>query len=566
MKLSCLLPILRTMIPYTIPLTATLSRMPLHGLLSLLVMILLLLNPLLPARAQRFTRSELPTTVTTPWEITYGSDHYLWVTESGGIVSRIHPVSGEKTTVYTAPDYFPGSPKEQSPLCIKPNIGVGTLGLALHPHFTDKATPYIYYLYSYNSGTLNTPATRFKIKRLTWDATISAVTADSDIVLNISTGYDHLGGRMMIIQQDSMPYLYLTVGDNGLSETNLPACYEPQSTNPNNWAQDPTTKNGKIHRFHLDGSIPIDNPIAGNSFYTRGHRNSQGLMYNSMRNIIYNIEHGDRSDDEINILHKGMNYGWKYVRGYHADNNYPGEAEFVKNYKPDPRIANDSLVESFYSFCASPTQDTASDGAKWCSIAPSDGIYYGSTGIPEWTNSLLIVTLKDGVTTDPELYQLKLLPDGSLAPSSSQNPNPNRFFGGDQALNGRLRDIAVSPDGRTIYLVNNYGGGRDKITVYTYDTTAIGVDEGFQNDDFILYPNPTNESSKVEYTLSTPERVCVTITNLFGTQVLEIEEGLQPAGRHSMTIETGGLASGVYVMSFEAGAKAHRRVKFVVMK
>jgi len=170
------------------------------------------------------------------------------------------------------------------------------------------------------------------------------------------------------------------------------------------------------------------------------------------------------------------------------------------------------------------------------------------------------------VTTDPELYQLKLLPDGSLAPSSSQNPNPNRFFGGDQALNGRLRDIAVSPDGRTIYLVNNYGGGRDKITVYTYDTTAIGVDEGFQNDDFILYPNPTNESSKVEYTLSTPERVCVTITNLFGTQVLEIEEGLQPAGRHSMTIETGGLASGVYVMSFEAGAKAHRRVKFVVMK
>ena len=116
MKLSCLLPILHTMIPYTIPLTATLSRMPLHGLLSLLVMILLLLNPLLPARAQRFTRSELPTTVTTPWEITYGSDHYLWVTESGGIVSRIHPVSGEKTTVYTAPDYFPGSPKEQSPL------------------------------------------------------------------------------------------------------------------------------------------------------------------------------------------------------------------------------------------------------------------------------------------------------------------------------------------------------------------------------------------------------------------------------------------------------------------
>lgn len=539
---------------------------PVRPALQLGILIILLLITLLPTQAQRFKRSELPTIVTTPWEIIYGPDHYLWVSEYGGKISRIHPVSGEKTVVYTAPDYFTGSPKEQSPLCIKPNIGTGTFGLALHPDFRTDATAFIYFLYSYNSGTVDKPATRFKIKRLRWDAATSAVTADSDIVLALSTGYDHLGGRMMIIPQNGIPYLFLTVGDNGISDMNHPTCYEPQSSNPNNWAQDPTTQNGKIHRFHLDGSIPADNPIAGNSFYTRGHRNPQGLMYNTTLSIIYDIEHGDRSDDEINILQKGMNYGWKNVRGYHTDDNYPGEAEFVKNYKPDPRIAGDSLVGPLYSFCASATQDTSSDGANWCSIAPSDGLYYNSTGIPEWTNSLLLVTLKDGVTTDPEVYVLSLEPDGSIAPSGSQHPNPRRFFGEDRALNGRLRDIAVSPDGRTLYLVNNYGGDRDKITVYTVDTTAISVDESSLNDDVILYPNPTTASSKVEYTLSTPDRVVVRLTNLFGIQVLALEEGLQSAGRHSMTLETGSFASGVYVMSFETGARAVKRVKLVVIQ
>lgn len=49
----------------------------------------------------------------------------------------------------------------------------------------------------------------------------------------------------------------------------------------------------------MDGSIPIDNPIPGNPFYTRGHRNPQGLMYNAIEDILYDVEHGDRTDDEI---------------------------------------------------------------------------------------------------------------------------------------------------------------------------------------------------------------------------------------------------------------------------
>jgi hypothetical protein len=62
-------------------------------------------------QSQTFTRSQLPTTLDTPWEMTYGPDGYLWITEAGGTVSRVHPTTGAKTNVYVAPDFYGGSLK-----------------------------------------------------------------------------------------------------------------------------------------------------------------------------------------------------------------------------------------------------------------------------------------------------------------------------------------------------------------------------------------------------------------------------------------------------------------------
>jgi len=95
-------------------------------------------------QAQTFIRSQLPTQLSNPWEITYGPDNFLWITETGGKVSRVDPTNGNKTVVYTAPDYFAGSPLEDYPHCHQPSIQAGTLGLALHPDFSDSSTAYIY--------------------------------------------------------------------------------------------------------------------------------------------------------------------------------------------------------------------------------------------------------------------------------------------------------------------------------------------------------------------------------------------------------------------------------------
>ena len=90
------------------------------------------------------------------------------------------------------------------------------------------------------------------------------------------------------------------------------------------------------------------------------------------------------------------------------------------------------------------------------------------------------------------IYQFQLQSNGELVPSTAQNPNPKRFFAADQAINGRLRDIAVSNDGQTIYLINNGGGTDDKITVYQYDTTSSLNQHGSPLD-IQLFPNPAND-------------------------------------------------------------------------
>jgi aldose sugar dehydrogenase len=482
--------------------------------------------------AQSFIRTELPSTFNTPWEITYGQDNYLWLTESGGKVCRVNPTTGSKTIVYTAADYFAGSPLEKFPDCHQPNIGAGTLGLALHPDFLNYTTSFIYFVYSYNSGTITQPVTKFKIVKLTWDAISESVMANVDLVINLPTSYDHLGGRLIAVKQNNANYLYFSIGDHGISEDNSPTCYNPQSQNPNNFTQDVNYKNGKIHRFNMDGSIPFDNPVSNNSMFTRGHRNPQGLAYNPNQQLVYCIEHGDRTDDEINILESGKNYGWKNVRGYHADNNYPNESSFVASYSINPSITNDGLKEALYSWCAIP-QPTTGSYLDWCTVAPSDAYFYNYDAIPNWKNSLLVTTLKNGITTDQEVYLFKLNADGlSLAPSTALYPNPQRYFSADQTLNGRLRDITVSSDGKKIFLINNGGASTDKITVYTYipsDTDAV-------NKDVSVYPNPTNNKIFLHKSIILHS---IKLTDVCGKEIL-FKEG------DAEIIDLSALASGIY--------------------
>lgn len=314
-----------------------------------------------------------------PWEILWGPDNYIWMTERGGRISRLNPATGTLTPLLTIPDV------------VSDGEG-GLLGMALHPNFT--ATPHVFVVYDYN----NSSNYQEKVVRYTYNGT--TLLSPVVIIDNIAASSIHNGSRLLIIGDK----LFITTGD--ASNQSLP--------------QNPGALNGKILRLNLDGSIPADNPVAGNPYWSLGHRNPQGLVF--ANNRLYSSEHGPNNDDEINIVEKGRNYGWPDVQGFC---NTTAEQDFCTAHNVKEPIT------------------------AWTPTIATCGLdYYNHDLIPQWKNSLLLTTLKN-----ERLYQLKL---GDQFTSIS---SANEYFTHGY---GRMRDLCISPQGK-VYICTSNGGNSDKI-------------------------------------------------------------------------------------------------------
>lgn len=122
------------------------------------------------------------------------------------------------------------------------------------------------------------------------------------ILTGLAKAGNHNGGRIAIGPDGK---LYSTVGDAGRP----------------NLAQDMASLNGKILRMNLDGSVPDDNPFAGSLVYTLGHRNPQGLAWDSSGQL-WASEFGQNTWDEFNRIVPGNNYGWPIVEGKGDKNGF----------------------------------------------------------------------------------------------------------------------------------------------------------------------------------------------------------------------------------------------------
>jgi len=316
-----------------------------------------------------------------PWEILWGPDNQLWLTERGGRVSRVNPANGQISPVITIPDV------------VSQGEG-GLLGMVLHPEFN--AMPEVFVAYNYRKNNIYTE----KIVRFTYNGT--TLVNPVIVVDDIPAANNHNGCRLAISPDKK---LYITTGD---------AAVMPR-------AQDATSLAGKILRINLDGSIPADNPTPGSRVWSLGHRNAQGLVF--ANNRLYSSEHGNTTDDEINIIQKGRNFGWPNVEGFCSTGNEPSFCS-----------AN-NVAEPIYAW--SPT------------IAPSGIDYYNNPAIPQWQNSLLVAVLKDS-----ELLQMKLNDAGDKI-EAVKILYKNTY--------GRLRDVCISPDGKVYMITSN--GTDDKIIV-----------------------------------------------------------------------------------------------------
>jgi glucose/arabinose dehydrogenase len=290
--------------------------------------------------------------------------------------------------------------------------------------------------------------------------------------------------------------LFMTTGDAANTST-------PQNL---------TSLNGKILRLHLDGSIPVDNPIPGSPVWSWGHRNPQGLVM-APSGILYSSEHGPSSDDEVNIIVPGGNYGWPTVRGFCDETT---ELAFC---------ADSSVVEPI---------------AAWTpTLAISGADYYAHTNIPSWSNALLVTSLKAS-----RLVALKLSEDGRSATEETQHFT-NWF--------GRLRDLCISPSGDIYLAVSNRDGrgtvhpGDDRIVKisavdHTTDIPGASVEQEIPR----IYPNPLQGSQlTIEYAAS--GNAMITVYNQLGLQIHT--ELITPGqGRFHFTLSG---PAGVYLVLIE---------------
>ncbi len=311
-----------------------------------------------------------------PWEIAYGPDNHLWFTEKSGKISRLNLQNGDITPVLTISE-------------VRVNGEGGLLGMVLHPDFT--VYPYVYLVYNYGST--------YKAKVVRYSFTGGVLSSPLILLDEIPASSIHNGSRLLI----SGNKLFITTGD--AADTT-----KPQNLN---------SLSGKVLRINLDGSIPADNPNPASPIWTSGHRNAQGLT--QVGNKIFSSEHGPDTDDEINLIEKGKNYGWPNIKGYC---NEPNEQGFC---------AINKIAEPLMNW--TPT------------IAPSGLIYYNSNYIPQLKNSLLLAVLKGS-----KLIQLKL-DDSQSKILSTKDLFVNDF--------GRLRAVCQSPEGKIYICTSN--GNNDKI-------------------------------------------------------------------------------------------------------
>lgn len=421
---------------------------------------------------------DVVTNLDTPWEILWGADSHIWMTERYGRISRVNPETGELTELITISDVFESGER-------------GLLGMALDPDFftliPENFMPYVYVVYNYGDAN----DTKIKIVRFHYNGT----TLDEPVTLldNINGASIHDGSRIWIDPNDRT--LYVSIGDAGDMSR----------------AQNLDVLNGKILRMNLDGSIPDDNPFTGSYVWSYGHRNPQGLVY--VKGRLISSEHGPSTDDEINIIQKGHNYGWPNVAGY-CDN--AEEAAFCQENNVTEPIA------------------------AWTPTLATAGIdYYSGNLIPEWNNSLLLTTLKAS-----KLVQLKLNEEGD------QIVDQNIFF---QNQFGRLRDICISPDGRVFISTSNLDGrgspkaNDDRIIEIT--PKIADVNETAYTD-FEIYPNPAKDYFVIKsVNFSNNENYTFKVVNSIGEQIFENKLN----NSEQMQISTKGLPSGIYTVYITNG-------------
>lgn len=325
-----------------------------------------------------------------PWGLAFLPDGRLLVSERAGRL-RIVGADGKLSEPVT------GLP------AIDARDQGGLLGLALDPKFA--ANSLVYFAYSEpREGGNGTAVARGKL--------VGNALQNVQVIFRQTPTLDstkHFGGRLVFGRDGT---LFVTLGERSI----LPGRVQAQK-------MDGTL--GKIVRINADGSIPKDNPFVGKAgakpeIYALGVRNVLSATLHPTTGELWEVEHGPKGGDEINIIRAGKDYGWPTI-GYGVEYSGP---------KIGGGITQQAGMEQPIYY--------------WDPvIAPAGMAFYQADAFPAWKGSLLI-----GALAGKHVARLTL--DGERVVGEE------RLF---TELGERIRDVIVGPDG-ALYLATDNTQGR----------------------------------------------------------------------------------------------------------
>jgi glucose/arabinose dehydrogenase len=284
----------------------------------------------------------------------------------------------------------------------------GLLGLAIDPKFAENGLIYLAYAEAKGDGTnhaavargrliLNAGPPRLEGVQVIWRQTPSLGSTK------------HFGGRLVFGRDGT---LFITGGERSITQGRMQA-----------QRMDGTL--GKVVRINADGSVPKDNPFVGQAgakpeIFSIGHRNILGAALHPKTGELWEVEHGARGGDELNIVRKGKDYGWPTITyGVEYAGGPVGQGITQKAGMEQPVYYWDPV------------------------IAPGGMAFYDSDAAPAWKGSLFVTGLGS-----KHLARLTL--------------NGDKVVGEERLLTEvgeRLRDVVVGPDG-ALYVTTDSDKGR----------------------------------------------------------------------------------------------------------
>lgn len=325
-----------------------------------------------------FTARPVVSNLHIPWDMVEGPGGYIWYTERIGIISKVHPDTGVVDTLLDMRDG------------VSNIVEIGLLGMALHPAF--ETEPYVYAAYAVRDN-------EDWVKRVTRWKYNGSKLVEPEIIYELRPAQQwHQGCRILILPDNTMMF---TNGDQPAPDSTFSLSSEI----------------GKTIRINLDGTIPADNPYPGSRIWSIGHRNPQGICRTS-KGAIYVSEHGDNTEDEINLIVKAANYGWPKIEG--------------KIDKPSEEAFN----------AQTPTLEPAWSTGNF-TLAPAGIEYYEHDRYPALKGKLISTYLKGARLLVHDLN------DDHTRITATRAMLLHRY--------GRIRDVLITSTGRLFVCTGNVG-------------------------------------------------------------------------------------------------------------